>query len=1419
MKKMMLWLGTLAMVLSFAILLVSCPEDEETPSTPPVVKSDIATLQSITIDDTQRSPGTASNDYKTATPANLDLTAAQAAAGITVGITPTDSKAASAFAATSDLNAAIDWKTSGKTSALQENNYLIIRITAENGTTIQYYLFQVSIINENTNVNLNSVTIDGTVAPLAAPAATAAATTVTDYNISSEKAATGVTVTFAASSPAATAHFAIAAAKSAVIAADDWKAAGAGTGALTADPFLIIRVVSGNIAVTQYYVYQFKIQGGQVEPPESLEGKLLILQAYGSANNAEGLSNSFVELYNKSDAAIVMNGVTLFYADGTTVGSGQTNNNTEDPAWKSIDLSGKTIPAGGSFLILGANQGSAGARYIFTANEGDINDAVFNLSNRGFKVALIQGTTLTAQNPFNTDGSGKKVEGYIDMVGSANEYNGRDKIFGFETAPARNSGSAAARRTSLTDTNDNSADFEALDYRPYRQVQNDRMTDEMLVVRHPRNAKDNPGGWNPFAAPEEPPMPPEPSVKLMILQTGSIGNTSGGFERSVVELYNNTNAAIDLSNYYLHVGDSTGWIAPIKLSKSIPAKSSFLIVGDVETGVTPRAPLPSEDLHLNFKFTTGNFSVAIFNNHSETLTGNPFGNAGLADKYIDMLGIGSGVGFETAVAGGSRPQPPRRLNLTDTNDNSKDFGQIDYRNPSGINGMENGELYKYWPRNSAAGTWDPMTGEPAVHPPFPTPDGQIPSGPADALATKLLVFQAFGTVGTAAGANRSFIELYNASNETADLTNVVLFYVNYVDKSNVVVPAAVWNKIPLSGTLAKGTSLLITTKEPQNTNGRLVIPNGFADIEVQDHDFFLSNRSFAIALIRVASEDSDRVPPANPFTSNTKGYIDMVGSRNDTTYPMPAIEGTGTTAPRNSASEAIRRNSLADTNDNAADFASIRYANDATGISNELLEVRRPQNKAKGEWNPFADPAQPPVTTESKTLMILQANRQGNNNGLLATPPAPTGGGFPNPIVELYNNTDDPIVLTGNYYLHVGTTSAWAAAIPLTGTIPSKCSFLIVSSSTTNTTPRAMLPAADQTAAFTLSGDFSVAIMRTDTALTGNPFTTKGPEYVDMLGVGTGIGYEAELASTSAPQGPRRKTLNDTDNNKNDFAQMDFRGANGSQGTPDLELFKIWPRNSAAGVWNPITGLPEVHPSITAPAPNWPLGTPKLMIHQIGAATDGNVNRSFVELYNNTTSPIDLNTYSIQFASGYSTNGSGDPEATASSDAPWKKINLTGTIQPYHSYLIIGDAQTPETGVTPSLTFENTDGDIYDATLSLNNRATKVVLMSNQTLLTVQNPFTNDGAGASVAGYVDMVGTMNGTGSSQAVRGFETATFNSLSKQNGIRRKDITDTDNNSNDFVNVSYSGVSVANLALWRPKNRAFTAWNPVTGDKLTP
>jgi len=553
--------------------------------------------------------------------------------------------------------------------------------------------------------------------------------------------------------------------------------------------------------------------------------------------------------------------------------------------------------------------------------------------------------------------------------------------------------------------------------------------------------------------------------------------------------------------------------------------------------------------------------------------------------YIDMVGAANDYqnrdlifGFEEAPARNSASQAVRRKDLTDTDNNSTDFTSARYATTDG--GFTDEELEVRKPRNSSAGSWNPFAA------PKDEYDGLPPTtvGTASAHAGKLLILQIGASADDENNISHSFVELYNAGTASINLSGFTLQYAAGTKAAGGADRDGKWEKIDLSGTIEAGRSFLILgAKRSTSANPALNIAANYGDMNIGT--FKLDNRAVKVALIQSAN----LLTVQNPFNMDgsggkAAGYVDMIGVINDNTDQILGWEGSaadkpaGTSTFRITKQMGVRRTSLTDSDVNKNDFATVTYA----GLPPARKEIMRPKNRANGSWDPFAEPA---VDDGSPKLMILQANTHGNNNGGAA--------GFAKSLVELYNNTDSPIDLgTGNYYLHIGgvssNTDSWTNVIKLQGTIPAYSSFLVVSNnSTSNATPRAVLPAADQEADFVLSNDgFKVAIMRNQSATlsVANPFgeASLSADYVDMLGVGNSTnGFETARASASRPQGPRRTSLTDTDNNNADFATVDYRGIQtGSNGMPNDQLYKYWPRNSTSGAWNPITGLPKVDPVI-----------------------------------------------------------------------------------------------------------------------------------------------------------------------------------------------------------------------------------------------
>jgi hypothetical protein len=532
------------------------------------------------------------------------------------------------------------------------------------------------------------------------------------------------------------------------------------------------------------------------------------------------------------------------------------------------------------------------------------------------------------------------------------------------------------------------------------------------------------------------------------------------------------------------------------------------------------------------------------------------------------------------------------------------------------------------------------------------------------------------------------------------------------------------------------------------------------------------------------------------------------------------IYGFETAPARNSASAAVRRKNLIDTNNNAGqndgpgDFISLNYS--SSGISDEELSVRRPRNSREGSWNPFLVPPNPPVPPPVPT----------GNKHLIFQIGAATDGNINRSFVELYNNADTPLDLTGYSLQYAEGTRHTPTAIedqpwqiidfelvipdPAKRIIPPQHSFLILG--------EAQIPEPGVSPALTFEdgyGDlnisgfhisnrsYKVVLVNNTTLLTvQNPFGLDGvinvagdkiSGYVDMVGAMNTVGEDKingfeylPITNLNKHAGQRRTSLIDTDNNRADFARATFAGA------APLEFERLRPKNLAYGEWDPFA-VPQLPP------------TEALMILQVGASAAGAIGRSFIELYNNTDTPINLSTYSLQYAAGTSRN------QNITEFADWEIINLTGTIPAKGSYLVVGEITitSPGSGTDGRLQIDMADQVIYDFLLS--NRGFKVALMANQNKLTVDNPF-DVGGGEKAEGFVDLLGAIN-TADTQTqvndnINAFKTSPAVVISQQAAARRGSLTDTDNNSADFVRVDYRTVV---LDKFRPRSSVEGAWIP--------
>lgn len=162
-----------------------------------------------------------------------------------------------------------------------------------------------------------------------------------------------------------------------------------------------------------------------------------------------------------------------------------------------------------------------------------------------------------------------------------------------------------------------------------------------------------------------------------------------------------------------------------------------------------------------------------------------------------------------------------------------------------------------------------------------------------------------------------------------------------------------------------------------------------------------------------------------------------------------------------------------------------------------------------------------------------------------------------------------------------------------------------------------------------------------------------------------------------------------------------------------------------------------------------------------GGNASATYQNDFVELFNPLPVPVNLTSWSIQYASAAGSSWSAN------------QANLSGTIQPYHYFLIKLFSNAAVGATLPTADFTNTS-------INMSATAGKVALVSNQTALTGTNP-------AGAAGVVDFVGygsTANGfEGTAPAPGPSSGNNTTSVLRNNG----GYADSNNNSNDFALTS--------------------------------
>lgn len=170
-------------------------------------------------------------------------------------------------------------------------------------------------------------------------------------------------------------------------------------------------------------------------------------QVYGGSDDGYA-SHSFIELYNPMEQDVFLEGWSVQYRSS--------EDGAQADAWAKYDLHG-TIRAKDYYLIrCAAMTDDSNVAYQVPSGDGQWK---MSLHNKGISVALMSNQTLLETNDVMS------AAGFVDLA-AANGNDGEPEQYApaVETAADIQSKKKAIRRVGFVDTDDNSADFVAINY-------------------------------------------------------------------------------------------------------------------------------------------------------------------------------------------------------------------------------------------------------------------------------------------------------------------------------------------------------------------------------------------------------------------------------------------------------------------------------------------------------------------------------------------------------------------------------------------------------------------------------------------------------------------------------------------------------------------------------------------------------------------------------------------------------------------------------------------------------------------------------------------------------------------------------------------------------------------------------------------
>ena len=781
---------------------------------------------------------------------------------------------------------------------------------------------------------------------------------------------------------------------------------------------------------------------------------------------------------------------------------------------------------------------------------------------------------------------------------------------------------------------------------------------------------------SPSPGPSASPSPsasPTPLLSVVISEFRTRG--TGGASDEFVELYNSSDRAIDISGWKIRGSSSTGLTitnkVTINANTTIPARCHFLATNSAAHG----------------------YSGAIVGD--QTYTSGIADDGGLAltlpdNTVVDQVGMSVGSAFSEGTNVAPQPGDANQSyerkpggasgSTQDTGNNFDDFVLITPSDPQNLSSPPT-------PGASPGPSPTPSISPSPMPSPFPSPS---PSPAATPSPTMPVVISEFRTRGPG-GANDEFLELYNNSDGTVDVSGWKIRGSNNAGSVTTRLTISHGTTIPAHGHFlatngsASGYSGSITGDQTY-TSG--IVNDGGLAITLPDDSIVdqvgLSSGSAFREGMNLAPLPSDANQSYERKPGGASGSTQDTGNNfNDFQLLTPSDPQNSNSVPTPDASPSPSPTPGASPSPGPSPTPTISPSPNPSP-SPSPSPGSSPFPSPSPSPSPSSSPSPAASPTPGPPVVISEFRTRG-----------PSGAN--DEFIELYNKGESAIDVSGWKLRGSNNAASITTRVTINNgtTIAAHGHFLATNSSAAGYSGAIV---GDQTYTSGITNDGGIALTFPDDSI------------VDQVGLSSGSAFKegtnlAPLPS-DANQSYERKpggtsgSSQDTGDNFNDFQLT----------TSEPQNLSSNPTPGATASPSPTPGLsPSPYPSPSSspspspdlsPSPS-PAPTPitKVVISQLyggGGNAGAPFKNDFIEIFNAGNTPVDLSGWSVQYAGATGTN--------------WSVTNLTSTLLlPGHYYLI---QEASGGAVGASLPTPDAGG-----TTAMAAGAGKVALVNNNTAL------------------------------------------------------------------------------------------------------